>query len=373
MNRKFRIVNFPLIEATRRLIAGGGISFIGLSKLLVYYLRMILSLPLSFLQYLIFERKIRRTVITKSPVFILGHYRSGTTYLQKLLIGGDHYGYLTNYDALFANSNLLMGRRMQGVFQKVISMFRIKNPFFNDRLVLLYEPTEEDDYLMNRISAYSAYWGLLFPKKWREWLNCSAQMSVPEYLQGWKKEYIKTLKYITFKSRGKQLVLKSPPNTERVRFLLEMFPDAKFIFMYRNPYQMYYSIRNMWKVAILGYYSVQKITEKELDDIVFDHFDYLTERYLQDKSLIPPGNLIEISYEDLMRTPYDIVHQIYSELGLPGFEKIADDLKLQIANEKSYMPFQFSYSDETFRMIEARWGKYLRLWNYAAPSQLKYI
>lgn len=367
MKRNFRIVNFPLIEATRRIIAAGGVSSRGLFQLLVYYLRMILSLPLSFLQYLIFDRKIKRTVISRAPVFILGHYRSGTTYLQKLLIKGDLYGYLTNYDALFANSNLLLGRRMQGVFQKVINLFRIKNPFFNDSLVLLSEPTEEDDYLMNRISAYSAYWGLLFPKKWQEWLNCSPQMAMPEYLGGWKKEYLKTLKYITFKSRGKQLILKSPPNTERVRVLLEMFPDAKFIFLSRNPYQMYYSIRNMWMKAILGYYSVQKITGKELDDIIFDHFGYLTDRYLQDKSLIPRGNLIEISYEDLIKDPYNIVHQIYSGLSLPGFERIADDLKLQIANEMNYKPFQFSYSDETFRMIDARWGKYLRLWNYSLP------
>lgn len=367
MNQKFRIVNFPLIEAARRLIACGDISLRGFFQLLVYFLRMILSLPLSFLQYMIFDRKINRTVISQAPVFILGHYRNGTTYLQKLLIKGNHYGYLTNYDALFANSNLLLGRRIRGVFQNVINLFRIKNPFFNDSILLLSEPTEEDDYLMNRVSAYSAYWGLLFPKKWREWLNCSIQMSIPEYLEGWKKEYLKTLKYITFKNRGKKLILKSPPNTERVRILLEMFPDAKFIFIYRNPYYMYYSIRNMWKKAILGYYSVQKITEKELDDIVFDHFDYLTERYLQDKSLIPRGNLIEISYEDLMRIPFDIIRQIYSELDLPGFEKIRDDLKLQIANEMSYKPFQFSFSDEICHIIEARWGKYLRLWNYSSP------
>ena len=367
MKSKTTIVNVPLIEATRRLAAGGGISFRGFFMLFVYYLQMIFSLPLSFLQYLIFDLKIKRTVVARDPVFILGHYRSGTTYLQKLMVSGDHYGYLNNYDALFAFSNLLFGRRMQWIFQKVINLFRIKNPFFNDSIVLLSEPTEEDDYLMNRISAYSAYWGLLFPKKWREWLNCSPQMLNPEYLEGWKKEYMKTLQYITFKSKGKPLVLKSPPNTERVRILLEMFPDAKFIFIHRNPYHMYYSIRNMWKKAILGYYSVQNITEKELDDIIFDHFDHLTDRFMQDKSLIPSHDLIEISYEDLIRDPYDIIYQIHSKLDLPGFEKLADDLKHNIVKEKNYKPFQFSFSEEALKVIETRWGKYLRLWNYSAP------
>jgi hypothetical protein len=332
--------------------------------ILFYYLQIFFSLPFTFLQFLFFSQKINKTIISKDPVFILGHYRSGTTYLQKLMVSDKQFGFLTNYDALFANSNLLFGRKMQSVFQRLINTFKIKNPFFHNSIVLLSEPTEEDDYLMNKVSAYSAYWGLVFPKRWREWLNGSPQFMNQKYCNGWEKEYLKTIRYVTFKNNGKQLVLKSPPNTERISILLQLFPQAKFIYIYRNPYHMYYSIRNMWKRAILSYYSVQEISDEDLDEIVFDHFIYLIEQYEKDKKLIPEENLIEISYEELKADPFNIIREIYSKLNLAGFELTADDLLLQIEKEKEYQNFQFQFSDSTFKKIEERWGKYIQQWNY---------
>jgi omega-hydroxy-beta-dihydromenaquinone-9 sulfotransferase len=366
MNSKFPLVNIPFIEAARRLINGGRISFKGMFIIVFYYLQFVFSLPFAFLQFLLYSQKLNKTIILKSPVFILGHYRSGTTLLQKLMVSDKQFGYITNYDALFANTNLLFGRRMQSVFQRLINIFRIKNPFFHNSILQLSEPTEEDDYLMNKASAYTAYWGLVFPKKWRKWLNGSTQFSCKKYSDGWKIEYLRTLKYITFKSKGKQLVLKNPPNTERIYLLLEMFPQAKFIFIYRNPYHLYYSINNMWKRAILAYYSVQKISDEDLEELVFGHFEYLNDRYEEEKKLIPEGSLIEISYEELKDDPFNTMKKIYSKLNLPDFESATPDLLLHLEKEKDYRNFSYQFSDKTLKRIEEKWGKYIRQWNYKA-------
>lgn len=347
---------------------GGRISLKGIFLLPVYYLQIIPMLPLAFLQFLIFGRRIRKTRILKDPVFILGHYRSGTSLLQKLMVSDRRFGFLNYYDALFPNTNLLFGKKMQSVFQGLIHIFRIKNPFFHNSILQLSEPDEEDDYLMNKGSAYSAYWGLIFPRQWREWLNGSPQLSNQKYLTGWKKEYLKTLQYVTFRSNGKPLVLKNPPNTERIGVLLEMFPQAKFIFISRNPFYLYYSIRNMWKRTILGYYSVQKISEEELEELVFGHFEYLMEQYEKDKHLIPEGSLVEISYEELKADSFGTIRKIYSRLNLPDFEITANDLASQLGKEKEYQNFPYQFSAETFKQIEERWGKYIQRWNYKVPE-----
>jgi hypothetical protein len=348
------------------LLKGGGVSFKGIFLLPLYYIQIIPGLPLEFLQFLIFGQRIKKTTVSKDPVFILGHYRSGTTFLQKLLVSDKQFGFMTNYDSLFPNSNLLFGKKMQHIFQRLINLFRIKNPFFHDSIVPLSEVCEEDDYLMNKASAFSAYWGLVFPKRWREWLNGAPQLMNKAYADGWKREYLGTVKYATFVNKGRQLVLKSPPNTERICMLLQLFPRAKFIFIYRNPYHLYYSIRNMWKSAILKYYSVQDISDEDLDEIVFDHFLYLTDRYEQDKNLIPAGNLIEISYEELKADPFGTMRNIYSGLDLPGFELTANDLRQQLEIEKEYRNFQYQFTDNTFKKIEEKWGKYIRQWGYNA-------
>jgi len=359
---KFPIINIPLIEFTRRTLLSGGIGVKGMLMLLLYYLQLIVSLPFTLLQWLLFSRRINKTALLKDPVFILGHYRSGTTYLHKLMASDRQFGVLTNYDAQFANSNLLLGEKMQPLIQWILHLFRVRNPFFHDTIVVLSEPTEEDDYLMNKGSAYSAYWGLLFPKRWNAWLNGSTQMADTVYRQGWKKEYLNTLKYISFKNKGKQLVLKSPPNTERISILLEMFPQAKFIYLHRNPYHLFYSMRNMWKRAILKFYSLQHITETELDEIVFSHFAYLIDHYEKEKYLIPVANLIEVSYEELKQDPFKTLEKIYASLSLPGFESAADLMLRELEAESGYTNFEYHFSDDTFKRIEARWEKYIRMW-----------
>ncbi len=362
MSRKFPLINISLFEFTRRVFRGGKISLKGIFLLPLYYLQIIPALPFEFIQFLIFGKRIKKTVISKDPVFILGHYRSGTTYLQKLMVSDKQFGFLTNYDGLFPNSNLLFGRRIHYLFQGIINTFKIKNPFFHQSKVQLSEPDEEDDYLMNKASAYSAYWGLVFPKRWREWLNGSPQFLNQEYFNGWKREYLKTVKYATFKNKGKQLVLKSPPNTERIRVLLQLFPQAKFIYICRNPYHLYSSTINMWKNAILSYYSLQEISDKELDEIVFEHFIYLMEQYEKDKVLISDGNLVEISYEELKADSFNTIRTIYSKLDLPGFELAANDLLHQLEIEKEYRYLEHQFSDRTLKRIEERWGKYIHQW-----------
>jgi len=120
----------------------------------------------------------------------------------------------------------------------------------------------------------------------------------------------------------------------------------------------------MWKNAILRFFSVQKISDAELDELVFEHFIYLTKQYEKQKTLIPEGNLIEISYEHLIKNPYQSVKEIYTGLNLSGFEQSAEDLKSRIEVERGYRNFQYELSDPVIQKIEKRWGEYLRKWNY---------
>ncbi len=120
----------------------------------------------------------------------------------------------------------------------------------------------------------------------------------------------------------------------------------------------------MWKKAILNYYSVQKISDGELDEIVFEHFLYLIEQYEKDKHLIPVGNLVEISYEELKANSFNSIQKIYSELKLPSFELTADDLLDQIESEKNYTSFRHQFDSKTLKQIDTRWGKFIRQWNY---------
>src|SRR6478736_5238392 len=100
MERRSTIINIPLAQFTHRVVTSDGISVKGALLMIVYYVKLILVMPGALLQYIFYSKKIKRTIITKPPIFILGHYRSGTTYLHKLMAYTERFGFISYYDIL---------------------------------------------------------------------------------------------------------------------------------------------------------------------------------------------------------------------------------------------------------------------------------
>ena len=122
--------------------------------------------------------------------------------------------------------------------------------------------------------------------------------------------------------RGKPLVMKSPANAARLKILTKLFPDARFIYMARNPLDVFPSTVKLWRAL----YSTQGLhnppyLDSWLDDYVLDMFVRLTERYDADRHLIPPGRLIELRYEDLVKDPLATMSDIYRRLDIGDFAK----------------------------------------------------
>jgi len=354
-------VNIPFVAFTKRVLAAGKLSAKGYILLFVYYLKLILVMPGALLQYLLYANKINKTSIDKDPVFIIGHYRSGTTYLHKLMAADERFGYISYYDIICPNTSLLFGKWLQQVLQIIIDWLEIKTAFFNNVIPLLEEPAEEERFLINKASAYTDYWRFVFPLNWSEWQSCSQLSKNKAYYQRWKKEYLYVLKLATYKHKGKQLLLKSPPNTERIQYLLQLFPNAKFIYISRNPYHLFYSMRNLWHKAIARF-CLQSVTDEQIENIVFEHYAHLMEQYEKDKALIPAGNLVEIQYENLEANAQQVLQTIYETLQLPHFEALYKRLITKLQMEKLYRKFEYEYSKETFEKIEKHWAKYICQW-----------
>ncbi|MEP6684454.1 MAG: sulfotransferase, partial [Parafilimonas sp.] len=296
-NRNYkRIINIPVIEFTRRVFINKNISARAIVLLPLYYVKLIAVIPAALLQYIFYAKRINKTIITKPPIFIIGHYRSGTTYLHKLLCADKRFGFVSYYDMICPNSSLLFGNWLKKTLQVCINKLKIKTSFFNNTIPSLDEPAEEERLLINKGSAYADYWKFVFPLQQNIWQT--DPLNNKAYYHNWKKEYVWLLKLITYKNRNKQLVLKSPCNTERIKYLLEIFPDAKFIYISRNPYKVFYSTKNLWNKAIQKF-CLQSISSTQTAGIIFTHFSYMADQYKKYKHLIPAGNLVELQYEEL--------------------------------------------------------------------------
>ena len=208
------------------------------------------GIPSRILEKIIFDRQIKEITV-KSPIFIIGHWRSGTTYLHNLITQDDNLGYISSLQTW--TPELFLGSRpiVQYILKRFLPEIR---PM--DNIELSSELPQEEEYALGNVSLNSFYHGWYFPKNMKKYfrelilINNFQQKSQLE----WSKAYLRILKKATFNMNGKRLIIKNPANTVRIKALLEMFPHAQFVHIYRNPYLVYLSTRNLYHklLPVLG-------------------------------------------------------------------------------------------------------------------------
>ena len=102
------------------------------------------------------------------------------------------------------------------------------------------------------------------------------------------------LKKLTYKYR-RPLILKSPPHTCRIRLLLKVFPNAKFVHIHRNPIDVFRSTRHMTEV-MLRWHELQRFPRYEIDDWIIRRYRRMCDAFFEERSLIPQGCFHEAGY-----------------------------------------------------------------------------
>jgi hypothetical protein len=231
------------------------------------------------------------------------------------------------------------------------------------------DEAQEEEMALGNMFPFSFYNGWYFPRRMLEFYfkyvrfnNISLSL-----LEQWRKIYDYVLKKATYFMKGKRLVLKNPVNTARIKFLLDLYPDAKFIHIYRNPYEVYTSTRHFYKTTIEAF-MLQHISDKEIEDDIFRIYSEMMTSYFLESKLIPQGNLIELKFEDLEADPLFQIKRIYDELHIGGYEKAEPRFLEYLQSIKNYRKNKFVYSKEIIKKIEKNWGFTIKRWNYNVPS-----
>ena len=119
-----------------------------------------------------------------------------------------------------------------------------------------------------------------------------------------------------------------------------MYPNAKFIFIHRNPYEVVQSTFNFYK-SILPPLQLQSIDDKKLMESILSTYNLMIKKFYIDKKNLNSKNLMEITYTDLTKNPDKIVESIYKDLLHDDFNKIAPDLKKIIKNKHPQKKYQY--------------------------------
>ncbi len=324
----------------------------------------LLYLPLRIIEKIKYSKHFDQTKIDDEPVFIIGHWRSGTTHLHNLMSQDENFGFVTTLQAflpyLFMTIN---GNKLLRIIFN--AMLPKKRPM--DEMIMDFSYPQEEEYaLRDPFHKYLCY----FPKTMKEGFEKFVlfQDISTEELRRWKENYLENLKKTTFAMNNKRLLIKNPSNTARIKILLEMFPKAKFVAIHRNPYELFPSTLHLFTTMIRDF-GMQKIDEKERRECVFYCYEKTIKTFWETKNLIPKGNLIEVRFEDLEKDPLETLAKIYSGINLPYFEDAKSRLEKYIFSIKGYQKNKYALDKETIKEIKKRWGFAIEEFGYDFPEK----
>ena len=273
------------------------ISFLCIGMALIIGALSFINCLLWLIQVALFGRKIARTPIEQHPIFVIGHWRSGTTLLHELLVRDPRHTYPDTYDCFAPNHFLVSGWWMKPCLNVLMPS---KRPV--DNMPAGWDHPQEDEFALCNMGVPSPYLTILFPNRPPQCQEYFDFRGVSEpALNAWKGALLWFLKCVTLQN-PKRIVLKSPPHTGRIRALLEMFPKAKFVHIVRDPYVIFPSTVNLWS-RLYHDEGLQMPTCEGLEEHVFATLTRMYEAFDRDRDLLGPGQFCEVRYEELVAHP----------------------------------------------------------------------
>jgi hypothetical protein len=252
----------------------------------------------------------------------------------------------------------------EGLFARFIAAFLPKKRPQDDVAIQISGPAEDE--VANCIATgYSPYMRFVLPQqgaRYERFLSFASASA--EELSAWRNFLTLFLQKLTWKYR-RPLLLKSPPHTSRIRLLLEMFPDARFIHIHRNPYQVFQSNKHQDAMAYRSF-TLQR-PELDLDGYILRNYKRMYDAYFAERHLIPAGQFHELSFEDLETEPIAQVRTIYEMLDLPAFADFQPRLAQYVDSLASYRKNRFPELPPNLRKkIHAAWNRGFEEWGYTA-------
>lgn len=337
-------------------------------RALAYLLRALWITPGAWAERLFYSRQIREQVISSPPLFILGHYRSGTTLLFKLLCRHPGWSYPDGMDLLFPYTPPALSRLIRPFLGQLVRFLQINNPFYYRYFFRLEDPIEEELHFAFSIAPCSAYWGMVFARQAGLFFDSTIRFRTEKAKQEWQSAFLYGLQRLSWRKKGKRLVLKSPPATARVRALLELFPDARFIYLTRHPGEIFQSMERLVRDVLIKNYSLHRLNAAEIREFVIAHYLLLYKQFQKEKGLIPKGHLLELRYDEVVQEPFVTAKRIFDELALDGWEQFVPALQLAIRGESSYRPHPETVKPETLALVQQYWPESWAAWNKASPA-----
>ena len=312
--------------------------------------------PFALLEHALYAPRVRRTELKKDPIFILGFWRSGTTYLQNMLSRDRQFAWA---DPMSINL-FPVSQTLGGLLSPILSR-SLKDARPMDNLEYRLDLPMEETFAMMTVSEHDLLHLLAFPKNYQTYVDCTFLADLGEKdRERWMRQYDFLLKKLTLTKGGKQLILKSPDNTARIRELREQYPDSRFINIHRNPYATLRSAIHMLKKQM----DIMELTERPenfeelMEDIFVDIFERMYREMFEIQKDIPANRWVDLPYADFVAAPVERLREIYERLEIGDFAAARPYFEAHAESQRSYVKNKLDISPRLRQRINEKLGFY---------------
>lgn len=318
-------------------------------------LTTLLTSPLRVWESVRYGHTIDATAVHPEPVFIVGHWRSGTTHLQNLLCQDPQFGFLSTFQAMVPGFCLSGERLLKPLLARQAA--RRYPTRLIDNIPLAFDAPQEDEFAMAALCPQSFLHGFTFPQHAVEYFDryVMFQELAKREQSDWTRTYSWMMKKITLSREGRRLVSKCCAHSARIPTLLELFPRARFIHIHRNPYDVFASTLHM-HTTVLPRSQLQHVDPKRIRENVLTFYERLMKRLLKDWAAISPSRRTMVRFEDLERSPLDQLAAIYQTLDLAGYAATEPVFRRYLQSVSGYRKNEYRIDDRTIETVNDRWA-----------------
>jgi omega-hydroxy-beta-dihydromenaquinone-9 sulfotransferase len=306
-----------------------------------------------------YGNKIAATPLPSNPVIIIGHWRTGSTFLHQLLNLDSQFTTPTVFQVSVPEGFLVSAKYYKPIMDKVLAK---KRPM--DNVKLGFSEPQEDEYALLKMTQSSPLEELVFPKTTKYFLNSYYDfLPKKEHRNAWKKSFGGFMKRLAIQHPGKQIVLKNPFHSMRLTLLREMFPEAIFIHIYRHPYAVVPSSINMWNIVGRQNALKNKWKTPEAGDVarVMSGMQAYIARELKE---IPDNRKYEIKFEELESNPQQSIEKLYKHFKWSLTDDTTQKVQHFLSDNRDYKKNSYTVSAEVKETIKEHLAGFMLEYGY---------
>jgi hypothetical protein len=293
------------------------------------------------------KSRIKNYELKEKPLFIIGFWRSGTTFLHNILCRDLQAGYTSTFQVVFPHTTITQAWWLKKLTNLLLPPNR---PF--DNVEMHMDFPQEEEFGLAFMQPYSFYNAYMFPCDFeRIFIEEFYTANLPvKHLDNWKNKYALLVKKAMLNTGGIRYTSKNPCNLGRIELLNSMYPGAQFIFIYRNPYHAVESLYR-FMLAIFPGTQLQKLPVDFNREKIVKFYAEVVRNYFNSKTILSEGQLIEIRLEDFVRDKIIFIENIYKKFDLYGFKNAKPHFEAYLAQTSNYARDAYEIPVETYMLM----------------------